>query len=121
MADSVSPVGRLMISNVTNIAPPPNTQVRNNNSPNGSVALAPAVLQHIGNAISGDFSATFPDWFKTMTDNPKYDFGPVTLMISCFISASSMGSSNRPESLMTGSSGAYPSPRCFTVNSVTGW
>jgi len=75
------PVGRLMISNITNIPPPPNTKVQNN-GPNNFVALAPAVLQRNGNAISGDFSATFPDWFKTMTDNPKYDFGAVTLMVS---------------------------------------
>ena len=73
------PVGRLLISNTPNIPTPP--QTRNNG--NGAIALAPAVLQRNSNVISADFSATFPDWFHADTGaNPKYDFGPVTLVVS---------------------------------------
>ncbi|MBR0848862.1 hypothetical protein JQ543_14005 [Bradyrhizobium diazoefficiens] len=71
------PVGRLLISNVTNIPAPAGTR----NNGNGFVALAPAVLQYKGHTISADFSGTFPDYFQAPS-NPKYDFGPVTLMVS---------------------------------------
>jgi hypothetical protein len=73
------PVGRLLVSNVTNIQTP----TTNNNGNNGFVALAPAVLQRNGNAISVDFSATFPDNFQPASGaNPKYDFRTVTLTVS---------------------------------------
>jgi hypothetical protein len=71
------PVGRLMVCDVTNIPTPPNTS---NNGNNGLIALAPAVLQVKENSISADFSGTFPDYFQNGT-NPKYDFGPVMLMV----------------------------------------
>jgi hypothetical protein len=73
------PVGRLLVSDVTNI---PTPQGSSNNGNNGFVALAPAVLQRNGNAVSADFSATFPDCFyRNSGANPKYDFGTVTLMV----------------------------------------
>ena len=71
------PVGRLLVSNVSNIPTPAGT--RNNGG--GIVALAPAVLQVKGNTVSADFSGTFPDYFQNGA-NPKYDFGPVTLMVA---------------------------------------
>ena len=73
------PVGRLLISNVSQIPTPPGS----NNNGNGFIALAPAVLQRKGNIISADFSGTFPDNFQTDTGaNPKFDFGPVSLWVS---------------------------------------
>jgi hypothetical protein len=72
------PVGRLLVSTVANIPAPPGS---NNNSSNGLIALAPAVLQRNGNAISADFSGTFPDYFQPPSANPKFDFGPVTLVV----------------------------------------
>jgi hypothetical protein len=75
------PVGRLLVANDTTIPTPSGTQ--NNGAPSGLIALAPAVLQSNGNAISVDFSGTFPDYFTTDTaPNPKYDFGKVTLVVS---------------------------------------
>jgi hypothetical protein len=78
------PVGRLLVSNDTNIPTPADS--RNNGTKiDGTVfvALAPAVLRRIGNAISVDFSGTFPDYFETdAAPNPKYDFGTVTLVVS---------------------------------------
>jgi hypothetical protein len=74
------PVGRLLVANDTTVPTPPGTH---NNGNNGFIALAPAVLQRTGNTISVDFSGTFPDYFKTISaPNPKYDFGPVTLVVS---------------------------------------
>jgi len=74
------PVARLLVSNITNVPAPAHT---NNNGNNGFIALAPAVLQRNGNTISADFSGTFPDYFQTKSgSNPKYDFGPVTLIVS---------------------------------------
>jgi hypothetical protein len=71
------PVGRLLVSNVTNI-PAPGTH----NNGGGLIALGPAVLQSNGKTISADFSGTFPDYFHSDSDNPKYDFGPVTLVVT---------------------------------------
>jgi hypothetical protein len=72
------PVGRLLVSNVTNIPTPQGSR----NNGNGFVALAPAVLQRNGDSISADFSGTFPDCFYPGSGaNPKYDFGTVTLMV----------------------------------------
>jgi hypothetical protein len=75
------PVGRLLVANDTTIPTPADTQ--NNGAPSGLIALGPAVLRSNGNAVSVDFSGTFPDYFKTISaPNPKYDFGPVTLVVS---------------------------------------
>jgi hypothetical protein len=74
------PVGRLLVSNVSNIPTPLGS---NNNSSNGFVALAPAVLQSDGNTISADFSGSFPDCYQSDPEaNPKYDFGKVTLNVA---------------------------------------
>lgn len=72
------PVGRLLISNPTPIPTPPGTQ---NNSPNGMISLAPAVLQQNGNAVSADFLGTFPEYYQDGS-NPKYDFGPVNMVVA---------------------------------------
>jgi hypothetical protein len=83
------PVGRLLVSDVTNI---PTPQGSSNNGNNGFVALAPAVLQRNGNAISADFSATFPDCFyPSSRDNPKYDFGTVTLYVGNAAGSAAIG------------------------------
>jgi hypothetical protein len=70
------PVGRLLVCNDANISTP----TKNNNG-GGHVALGPAVLQQNGNIVSVDFSGTFPEDFQNNT-NPKYNFGPVTLVVS---------------------------------------
>ncbi|MEA2892784.1 MAG: hypothetical protein QOI05_3577 [Bradyrhizobium sp.] len=74
------PVGRLLVSDVTNIPTPLGSR---NNGNNGFVALGPAVLQSDGNSISADFSGTFPDCFQSNPQaNPKYDFGKITLTVA---------------------------------------
>lgn len=73
------PTGRLMIMNTPTIWTPPGTQ---NNGQGGPIALAPAVLQQKGNAISADFMGTFPDWYQGANNNPKFDFGEVSLAVS---------------------------------------
>ncbi|HYI12332.1 MAG TPA: hypothetical protein VEK57_24980 [Thermoanaerobaculia bacterium] len=72
------PVGRLLIANNPTIWTPPGTQ---NNSGNGLIALAPAVLQQNGNVISADLMGTFPDYYQGST-NPKFDFGEVSLAVT---------------------------------------
>jgi hypothetical protein len=75
------PVGRLLVANDTTIPTPAGTH--NNGGPPGLIALGPAVLQSKGNAISVDFSGTFPDYFTALSaPNPKFDFGKVTLVVS---------------------------------------
>jgi hypothetical protein len=75
------PVGRLLVANDTTIPTPKGTQ--NNGAPSGLIALGPAVLRSNGNAISVDFSGTFPDYFQTNSGaNPKFDFDAVTLVVS---------------------------------------
>jgi hypothetical protein len=81
------PVGRLLVSNVTNVPTPQGTH---NNGNNGFIALAPAVLQRNGNIVSADFSGTFPDYLQNKS-NPKYDFGPVTLMVSSVTGSAPIG------------------------------
>lgn len=73
-----TPTGRLMVSNTPNI---PTPKGFSNNGPKGTVALAPGVLQQKGTLVSADFSGTFPDYFHDDA-NPKYDFGPVSLVVS---------------------------------------
>ena len=72
------PVGRLMIWNTPNIPSPPGAK---NNAGGGPVALAPGVLQQSGNSVSADFLGTFPE-DNQKNGNPKYDFGPVSLVVS---------------------------------------
>src|SRR4030095_8357227 len=74
-----------MVSNSANISTPTGSR---NNGANGNIALAPAVVQCRGNLISGDFIGTFPDYYlenesstaAQASVNPKYNFGPVTLV-----------------------------------------
>jgi hypothetical protein len=73
------PVGRLMVSNTSQIPSPPGTM---NNAGGGLIALAPAVLQQNGNMLSADFLGTFPDWYKGPNSNPKYNFGSVELWVT---------------------------------------
>lgn len=72
------PVGRLLVSNVAQIPSPPGAQ---NNAGGGPVSLAPAVVQQDGDTISVDFLGTFPDYYQNGA-NPKYDFGPVELIVT---------------------------------------
>lgn len=76
-----TPTGRLLVSNQTQIPTPKGSQ---NNSPNGLIALAPAVLQRNENIVSADFAGTFPDNYQTepQPSNSKYDFGEVSLVVS---------------------------------------
>ena len=98
-----SPAGRLLISNVTNIPTPPGSR---NNGNNGFIALAPAVLQRAGDTISVDFSGTFPDYFQTASGaNPKYDFGPVTLVVSNLAGSAPIGSLNYADTVSGDSRG----------------
>ncbi|HEV3049496.1 MAG TPA: hypothetical protein VGX50_04270 [Longimicrobium sp.] len=70
------PVGRLLVSSTTPIPTPPGTQ----NNGGGQIGLAPAVLQQDGTTISADFIGTFPEFYQGSV-NPKYDFGPVSLVV----------------------------------------
>lgn len=72
------PVGRLLISNTAQIPTPQGSQ---NNSPNGLISLAPAVVQVDGNLVSADFIGTFPEYYQSGS-NPKYDFGAVQLVVT---------------------------------------
>ncbi|HEX8139169.1 MAG TPA: hypothetical protein VF544_16515 [Pyrinomonadaceae bacterium] len=85
-----TPTGRLMISNETQIPTPAGSQ---NNSPNGLIALAPAVLQRSGSIISADFVGTFPDNYQTQPQpsNLKYDFGEVSLVASAGLNSAVIG------------------------------
>lgn len=85
---TTGPVGRLMVCDTPTIKTPPgsqnNSSITNND---GLIALGPAVLRAKGNAISVDFSGTFPDNYQTsgtppVATNAKYKFGAVTLMVS---------------------------------------
>ena len=73
---TTGPIGRLLV------APPPSisTSPLTNNNGNGTIALAPAVLQQKGNQISVEFVGTFPD-NNQPPSNDKYNFGPVSLMV----------------------------------------
>jgi hypothetical protein len=80
MADEAiitGPVGRLLVSNTTPIPTPPGTQ----NNGGGQIGLAPAVLQQDGTTLSADFMGTFPEFYQGSV-NPKYDFGPVNLVVT---------------------------------------
>ena len=72
------PAGRLLIQNTPNVKTP----TKHNNG-GGTVALGPAVLQQNGHAITADFVGTFPDYYsRKMNENPKYDFGAVSLAVT---------------------------------------
>lgn len=76
-----TPTGRLMVSNTAQIPTPPGST---NNSPNGLLALAPAVLRVANNTVSADFVGTFPDYYQMYFPplNDKYYFGQVSLVVS---------------------------------------
>lgn len=72
------PTGRLMISTQKNV---PTPGLSNNGG--GAVALAPGVLRQDGDRLCVDFIGTFPNNFNPQTgDNPKFDFGAVSLWVS---------------------------------------
>lgn len=71
------PSGRLLTANVPTIPTP-----TPNNNGGGTIALAPAVLQLRDNLLSAEFVGTFPDDYDPTTGaNPKFDFGPVNLVV----------------------------------------
>ena len=75
------PVGRLLVWNDKPQIPTPGRH--NNSGPSNLIALAPGVLRQNGSIISADFSGTFPDDFQPKTGtNPKFDFGPVSLIVA---------------------------------------
>ena len=82
-----TPTGRLMICNDAEIPTPAGSK---NNSPNGLIALAPAVLQVNENIVSADFAGTFPDYYQT-TSNGKYDFGDVSLVVYSGLNSAVVG------------------------------
>jgi hypothetical protein len=85
-----APVGRLMVTDTATIPTPQGSS--NNGVPSPPppatlvttlIALAPAVLSVNGNIISAEFSGTFPENYSKLTgDNPKYDFGAVSLVVT---------------------------------------
>lgn len=73
------PPGRQLISRTQNVGTAPN--VPNNGIGNG-VALAPAVASHRDGRLTVDFVGSFPDAFAGRgRENPKYNFGEVTLRV----------------------------------------
>ena len=85
-----TPIGRLMVSNQTQIPTPAGSQ---NNGNNGLISLAPGVLRQDKNVISADFVGTFPDNFQTgpAPSNPKYNFGEVSLVVSAGVNSAVIG------------------------------
>jgi hypothetical protein len=85
-----TPVGRLMVCNQTQIPTPAGSH---NNSSNGLIALAPAVLQVNENIVSADFAGTFPDNYQTQPapSNSKYDFGDVSLVVYSGLNSAVIG------------------------------
>jgi hypothetical protein len=86
-----TPVGRLLVANQATIQTPPGSR---NNSPNGMIALAPSVVQQQGNMISADLIGTFPENYQGNPNlpDPKFDFGPVTLVVSAGAANATVGS-----------------------------
>jgi len=82
-----TPIGRLMVSNTARIPTP----IGSRNNSNGFIALAPTVLQVNGDLVSADFSGTFPDYFQADGANPKFNFGPVSLVVSGSAGAAVIG------------------------------
>lgn len=85
-----TPTGRLMVCNQAEIPTPAGSQ---NNSPNGLIALAPAVLQVNDNIVSADFVGTFPEYYQTQPQpsNAKYDFGNVSLVVYSGLNSAVIG------------------------------
>ncbi|MGC1497443.1 MAG: hypothetical protein WA790_16695 [Sulfitobacter sp.] len=89
------PVGRLLACDVPNIDVPAG---KRNNTSNGKLALAPAVLSNTDDRISVDFIGSFPEqmvgsfpsepaindpaWDNPDVKNPKFQFGDVMLTLS---------------------------------------
>jgi len=86
-----TPVGRLMVANQATIPVPQGYQ---NNSPNGLIALAPGVVQQKGDRILADFVGTFPENYQGNPNlpDPKFDFGPVSLVVAASGSSATIGS-----------------------------
>jgi hypothetical protein len=84
-----TPVGRLMVANQTTIPTPSNYQ----NNSGGLIALAPGVLSINGNRVSADFVGTFPENYQGNQNlpDPKFDFGPVSLVVSAGGSSAAIG------------------------------
>lgn len=73
------PPGRQLISRTQNIGTAPN--MPNNGAGNG-IALAPAVACETADQLTVDFVGSFPEAFAGRgRENPKYDFGEVTLRV----------------------------------------
>ncbi|HEV7474177.1 MAG TPA: hypothetical protein VGN90_09010 [Pyrinomonadaceae bacterium] len=85
-----TPTGRLMICNQSQIPTPAGSQ---NNSSNGLIALAPAVLEVAENIVSADFVGTFPEYYQGVPQpsNPKYDFGDVSLVVYSGLNSAVVG------------------------------
>ncbi|HEX5703944.1 MAG TPA: hypothetical protein VFX97_12140 [Pyrinomonadaceae bacterium] len=85
-----TPKGRLMVSNTAQIPTPPGST---NNSPNGLLALAPAVLRVANTSVSADFVGTFPDYYQKsfVPLNDKYYFGEVSLVVSAGANSAVIG------------------------------
>lgn len=96
-----TPVGRLMVSNTAQIPTPQGTQ---NNGNNGLIALAPGVLAQNGNVLSADFISTFPDYYQKGA-NPKFDFGPVSLVVTSGTTSVTIGPVNYADTLAGDSRG----------------
>jgi hypothetical protein len=85
-----TPVGRLLVANYATIQTPERSS---NNSPNGLISLAPAVVHQAGNSISADLVGTFPENYQGNPNlpDPKYDFGPVALAVTAGGSSAIIG------------------------------
>ena len=86
-----APVGRLLVANQATI---PTPQGYKNNSSNGMIALAPGVVERHGNTISADLIGTFPENYQGSPSlpDPKFDFGPVSLVVTAGTSKETIGS-----------------------------
>lgn len=83
-----TPVGRLLVANQATISTP----TKNNNG-NGTIALAPGVVLQNGNAIAADLIGVFPENYAGNPNaaDPKFDFGPVSLVVSAGGSSATIG------------------------------
>lgn len=81
------PPGRQLISRRTNISTP---SPKNNGG--GNIALAPAVAAQHGDWLTIDLAGTFPEAYGGQgRENPKYDFGPVSLYVASGDDRASIG------------------------------
>ncbi|HSR67922.1 MAG TPA: hypothetical protein VLU25_08260 [Acidobacteriota bacterium] len=87
-----APTGRLLASDTVNL---PTPKAYSNNGSNGWIALAPGVVHRNGDILSADFSGTFPDNYQEKDNtNPKYDFGPVSLVVVSGSKSAEVGAVN---------------------------